>query len=146
MQSAMATFPRVIQGGMGAGVSSWRLARAVSELGQLGVVSGTALDVIVARRLQDGDPEGHVRRALNAFPFLAMTERVWSAYYTAGGREAGKPYKPIPMHNMHSPQNLVELCIVSNFVEVWLAQEGHSNPVGINYLEKIQFPHLPSMY
>jgi len=30
-------------GGMGVGVSNWRLANAVSKLGQLGVVSGTAL-------------------------------------------------------------------------------------------------------
>jgi nitronate monooxygenase len=35
---------------------------------------------------------------------------------------------------------------VANFVEVYLALEGHDNPVGINYLEKIQIPHLPSIY
>ena len=39
-----------------------------------------------------------------------------------------------------------ELCIVANFVEVFLAREGHENAVGINYLEKIQLPHLPSIY
>src|SRR5208337_4824587 len=78
--SIMDRLPTIIQGGMGAGVSSWRLAQAVSKLGQLGVVSGTALDVILARRLQDGDPGGH------------------------------------------------------------------DNPVGINYLEKVQLPHLPSIY
>jgi len=38
--------PRIIQGGMGIAVSDWRLARAVSRLGQLGVVSGTAIDSI----------------------------------------------------------------------------------------------------
>jgi nitronate monooxygenase len=37
--------PIIIQGGMGIGVSHWPLARAVSSHGQLGVVSGTALDV-----------------------------------------------------------------------------------------------------
>jgi len=63
--------PVVIQGGMGAGVSNWRLARAVSALGQLGVVSGTALDQILVRRLQDGDPGGHMRRGLDAFPVPA---------------------------------------------------------------------------
>ena len=31
-------------------------------------------------------------------------------------------------------------------MEVWLAREGHDNPVGINYLEKVQIPHLPSLY
>ncbi len=35
--------PLVIQGGMGVGVSNWRLARAVSSLGQLGVVSGAGV-------------------------------------------------------------------------------------------------------
>jgi len=29
---------------------------------------------------------------------------------------------------------------------VFLAREGHDNPVGINYLEKVQLPHLPSIY
>lgn len=66
--SVTTSLPRIIQGGMGVGVSSWQLARAVAEAGQLGVVSGTALDVVVARRLQDGDPGGHVQRALAQFP------------------------------------------------------------------------------
>ncbi|MDH5505451.1 MAG: nitronate monooxygenase, partial [Acidimicrobiia bacterium] len=35
----MTTLPIVIQGGMGVGVSGWRLANAVSSCGQLGVVS-----------------------------------------------------------------------------------------------------------
>ena len=56
--------PIIIQGGMGAAVSAWQLARAVSLAGQLGVVSGTAIDVVLARRLQLGDPGGHMRRAL----------------------------------------------------------------------------------
>ena len=57
MQSA--TLPVIIQGGMGAGVSDWRLANAVSRQGQLGVISGTALDSILVRRLQDGDAGAH---------------------------------------------------------------------------------------
>ena len=43
-----ASLPTIIQGGMGAAVSDWRLANAVSSHGQLGVVSGTALDAILA--------------------------------------------------------------------------------------------------
>jgi nitronate monooxygenase len=35
--------------------------------------------------------------------------------------------------------------VVGNFVEVFLAKEGHSGPVGINYLEKIQLPSVPSI-
>jgi NAD(P)H-dependent flavin oxidoreductase YrpB (nitropropane dioxygenase family) len=60
--------PSIIQGGMGIGVSSWMLARAVSLRGQLGVVSGTAIDSLFVRRLQDGDIGGHVRRAMESFP------------------------------------------------------------------------------
>ena len=50
------------------------------------------------------------------------------------------------MHNEDGPRELRELLIVANFVEVFLSREGHENPVGINYLEKIQLPHLPSIY
>jgi nitronate monooxygenase len=50
------------------------------------------------------------------------------------------------MHQKRDSRKLVELCMVSNFVEVFLAKDGHKNPVGINYLEKVQIPHLPSIY
>jgi nitronate monooxygenase len=142
----MAHYPTIIQGGMGAGVSSWRLARAVSELGQLGVVSGTALDQILARRLQDGDSGGHMRGALDHFPVPQMAERIWQTYFIAGGKAVDAAYKSVPMPVRDSPRELLELTIVANFVEVFLAREGHANPVGINYLEKIQVPHLPSLY
>jgi len=142
----MQQHPVIIQGGMGAGVSSWRLAQAVSRLGQLGVVSGTALDEILVRRLQDGDPGGHMRRGLDAFPFPAMAERIWRTYHIPGGKAAAGAYRTLPNHEQEEPRELTELCIMSNFVEVFLAREGHRNPVGINYLEKVQIPHLPSMY
>ena len=142
----MSEYPIIIQGGMGAGVSNWRLAQAVSRLGQLGVVSGTALDQILARRLQDGDPGGHMRRGFDAFPFRSMAERVWQKYFISGGKEERTPYRMAPPHEKDNPHELVELCIVSNFVEVYLAREGHQNPVGINYLEKIQVAHLPTIY
>lgn len=138
--------PQIIQGGMGVGISNWRLANAVSRQGQLGVVSGTALDQILTRRLQDGDPGGHMRRGLDAFPMRGMAERVWSKYYIQGGKPERQAYIELPQHLLDSPRELLELCIVANFVEVYLAREGHLHPVGINYLEKIQIPHLPSIY
>jgi len=138
--------PVIIQGGMGAGVSCWRLAQAVSRLGQLGVVSGIALDLVLARRLQDGDPGGHMRRGLDRFPFPKMAERIWQKYYIPGDKSENEPYMSLPQHSLESPRELLELCIVANFVEVTLAREGHDHPVGINYLEKIQIPHLPSLY
>lgn len=138
--------PKIIQGGMGAGVSSWQLARAVSRAGQLGVISGTALDQILARRLQDGDPGGHMRHALAHFPFPQMAERVWQAYYIPGGKKASAPYRCPPMPVKDNPRQLSELCMVANFIEVYLAREGHGNAVGINYLEKVQMLHLCSIY
>jgi nitronate monooxygenase len=142
----MGNLPTIIQGGMGAAVSNWRLARAVSRLGQLGVVSGTALDSILARRLQDGDLGGHMRRGLDQFPIPEIAERVWGRYYIPGGKVERAPYKSLPTHSKDAPLELKELCVVANFVEVILAREGHDNPVGINYLEKVQLPHLPSIY
>jgi nitronate monooxygenase len=142
----MVQFPKIIQGGMGVGVSNWRLANAVSKLGQLGVVSGTALDSLFVRRLADGDPGGHMRRGLDAFPFPEMAKRIWEEYHIPGGKAVGVPYPLMPMHQRRDLRKVVELCIVSNFVEVYLAREGHKNPVGINFLEKVQMPHMSSIY
>ncbi len=139
-------YPKIIQGGMGVAISCWRLAQAVSRQGQLGVVSGTALDQVLVRRLQDGDPGGHIRRAFDHFPFRKMAERLWQIYYIPGGKSKRTSYMTLEMHGQESPRELKELCILGNFVEVFLAREGHDNPVGINYLEKIQIPHLPSLY
>ncbi len=131
---------------MGASVSNWRLAQAVSRIGQLGVVSGTGLDEVVARRLQDGDPGGHIRRVLEHFPFPGMAQRVLDALFIPGGKAKDAPYRTLPMHTLEGRREPQELSIVGNYVEVSLAREGHSNPVGINYLEKIQMPHLPAIY
>jgi len=139
-------FPKIIQGGMGVGVSNWRLAQAVSRLGQLGVVSGTGLDQVLARRLQDGDLGGETRRALAHFPFPQMAQRILDAFFIPGGRSPNAPYKPAEKQAFNNTKLRDELCIIANFVEVFLAREGHSNPVGINYLEKIQLSHLPSAY
>jgi nitronate monooxygenase len=131
---------------MGVAVSTWRLANAVSRLGQLGVIAGTALADVLARRLQDGDPGGHMRRALDHFPFPEMAYRVRQAFYIPGGKTARESYQHLPVCTKDSPTQTMELTVVANFVEVFLAREGHDNPVGINYLEKIQVPHLASIY
>ena len=142
----MIQFPKIIQGGMGVGVSNWRLANAVSKLGQLGVVSGTALDALFVRRLADGDQGGHMRRGLDAFPFPEMARRIWQEYFVAGGKPVEAPYPLTPVHQRKDVRKAIELCMVSNFVEVFLARENHTNPVGINFLEKVQMPHMASVY
>lgn len=142
----MTDYPVIIQGGMGVAVSDWRLARAVSWEGQLGVVSGTAVDAVLVRRLQLGDSGGHIRRALEAFPIPRVVDRILDRYFIEGGKQPNARFKQSPMGKLRPSRRLEDLLVVGNFVEVWLAKEGHTNPVGINYLEKIQAPTLPSLY
>ncbi len=138
--------PLIIQGGMGAGVSGWLLARAVSCLGQLGVISGTALDAILARRLQGGDPDGSLRRALAHVPASAATSRVLEAYFVPGGKSPEQSFRGVPLFTASPTIAQQELAVIAGFTEVWLAKEGHSGLVGINFLEKIQLPLLPTLY
>ncbi|GGS82482.1 nitronate monooxygenase [Nonomuraea spiralis] len=141
-----ARLPVLIQGGMGVGVSGWRLARAVARTGQLGVVSGTALDVTLARRLQRGDPGGDLRRALACFPIPAIAERVLGRYFVPGGIAPGTPYRPVPRLGLRPSPARDELAVVANFAEVFLAKQGHDGPVGVNYLEKIQLATPAAAY
>jgi len=138
--------PLIIQGGMGAGVSDWRLARAVSRTGQLGVVSGTALACILIRRLQIGDPDGQMRHALEHFPLPGVAARILADYYIPGGKAENAPFKLTPLPSLQPGADFVALTVAANFAEVFLAREGHPGLVGINFLEKIQFPTLPSLF
>ncbi len=138
--------PVIIQGGMGVAVSNWRLARAVSTRGHLGVVSGTALATVLVRRLQDGDPHNDIRRALAHCPRQEVVSSILARYFLAGGRKPDQPYRLNPLYSLNTSDDLLALTIVGSFVEVWLAKEGHSGVVGINLLEKIQLPTLASLY
>lgn len=117
--------PTIIQGGMGVGVSGWRLARAVASTGQLGVVSGVALDTLMARLLQLGDSGGHVRRALTDFPYPLVAERIVERYYIEGGIERDAPFRLVPKVTLAPGRPGLELAVAANFVEVFLAKEGN---------------------
>lgn len=138
--------PKIIQGGMGVGVSSWRLAQAVSRIGQLGVVSGTGLDSVFVRRLQKGDVGEHLRRAMKAFPVPEIAERIYRKYFRPSGKSASESFKRLPMLSASPSVETKQLLMLSNFVEVFLAKEGHGGTVGINYLEKVQMATLASLY
>jgi len=138
--------PLIIQGGMGAGVSNWVLARAVALKGQLGVVSGTVIDTIVVRRLQDGDIGGHVRRAMAKFPMPEVSAEVLKRYFRPEGRKAGEPYRLLPMYRQSTNLLRQRITMMANFVEVYLAKEGHDGTVGVNLLTKVQMPNLASLY
>jgi len=145
-----ASDPVLIQGGMGVGVSNWRLARAVAMAGErlgkgvLGVVSGTGLPVILVNRIQARDADA--LRALRSFhPGIA---REILDEYLPGRRSGGRaklPPKPEVMvtGNPRIREKMTNLAVASAFVEVWLAKEGHSGPIGINLLEKVQLMQLP---
>jgi len=131
---------------MGVGVSAWALARAVSLRGQIGVVSGAGLDLILTRRLQLGDPGGHLRRALAAFPDQDISRRIIDRYFIAGGKAPDQPFAGKPVVGQKLGRRVQELLVAANFTEVFLAKEGHDGVVGINYLHKAQAPLLASLY
>ncbi|MDP2776396.1 MAG: nitronate monooxygenase [Anaerolineales bacterium] len=138
--------PKLIQGGMGVAISDWRLAKAVSKLGQLGVVSGTGISRVLASRLMDGDLSGNVRRALANFSLPEPVQSIINRYYTPGGKSPETPYKTPAAYTFKPPKFLDQITAIANFVEVFLAKEGHNGVVGINLLEKVQMPNLASLY
>ena len=131
-------FPDVIQGGMGIAVSTWQLAKEVSSYGGLGVVSATAIDSVVARRLQDGDLNGEIRRAFSNFPNQSVAAEILNFYFIEGGRKPDKPYLDVPKLSLKPSKLTNNLLVISAFTEVWLAKENNSGSIGINALEKIQ--------
>ncbi|MCP4248280.1 MAG: nitronate monooxygenase, partial [bacterium] len=96
--------------------------------------------------LQLGDEGGHVRRALEHFPFSEVAGRIVDNYFVPGGKEKTKPHKNVRTFTVDPDLSLQELTVAANFVEVFLAKEGHDGPVGINYLRKIELPILFSVY
>ncbi|CAB4708127.1 unannotated protein [freshwater metagenome] len=140
------SLPTVIQGGMGIAVSSWQMAKAVSRAGALGVVSGTAIDAVISRRLQDGDLDGSVRRALLHFPDKEFAQEILRRYFIDGGKASDAPYLLVPKLTLHPSEFASKFLTASTFVEVWLAKEGHRGLVGVNFLEKIQLAAPASIY
>ncbi len=136
----------IIQGGMGVGVSNWSLAKAVASRGQMGVVSGTGIATVLARRLHQGDPDGNLRRAADAFPFPAVTQRVWNRYFVPDGTTMDIPFKATAMPGKDFSSFLEDLTVLAAFTEVFLAKEGHGGSVGMNLLEKVQTPTLPTLF
>lgn len=138
--------PTIIQGGMGVGVSGWRLARAVSQLGEMGVVSGTGLNSVMVRRLQMGDPGGHVRRALEVFFDQRISDKILDSYFNPDATSEHPHFKRLTLPSIKVPLSAQRVSVAAGFVEVWLAKQGHDGVVGINFLEKLQTSNLPVLY
>jgi NAD(P)H-dependent flavin oxidoreductase YrpB (nitropropane dioxygenase family) len=71
---------------------------------------------------------------------------VLAEYFIEGGKPEHARFKPMPMPTLEPRPALVDLTVLANYVEVFLAKQGHNGKVGINFLEKIQLPTLPSIY
>ena len=140
-----ARLPVLIQGGLGVAVSNYRLARAVAMTGHLGVVSGTAIDLVLARRLQDGDPDGEMRAAIEQFPAPDVGAQILQRYFLPAGRR-GHPYRGVPMHSHRDKHAAQDLLTVAAFVEVMLAKRDHRGRIGINLLTKVQIPTVPTLF
>ncbi|MGA2294646.1 MAG: nitronate monooxygenase [Acidimicrobiales bacterium] len=137
--------PWLIQGGMGIAISGWPLARAVARAGQVGVVSGTAIDNVFVRRLQDDGVDDELRMVLDRFPVPSMVEEVLTRF-AAKRRAPSAPYKTIPMLTHRSAPASQDLLVLASYVEVALAKLGHRGLVGINLLTKVQIPTLASLF
>lgn len=161
---AFSDFPELIEGGMGVNVSSPELAREIAIAGEklgkkvMGTVSGTGIAIIMARRLQRGDQGGHIRKALEDFPIPEMRDEFIKDWYQGIGVRDDQPFKEVPMPNVR-PVNkedptinelfnkkVQRALICANYALVKMAKEGHSSPIAINYLEKIQTPRLYEIF
>jgi NAD(P)H-dependent flavin oxidoreductase YrpB (nitropropane dioxygenase family) len=137
--------PWLIQGGMGIAISGWPLARAVAREGQLGVVSGTAIDNVFVRRLQDNGVDETLQAVLDRFPLQSVVSDALARFATTR-REPSAPYHVIPMLTQRSAQRSVDLLVLASYVEVALAKEGHDGIVGVNLLTKVQIPTAPALF
>lgn len=138
-------YPWLIQGGMGIAISGWPLARAVALQGQLGVVSGTAIDNVFVRRLQDNGVDETLRTILDRFPVPSVVDHAVKKFATTR-RLPTEPYRVIPMLTHRNVQQSIDLLVLSTFVEVALAKEGHDGLIGINLLTKVQIPTAPTLF
>ncbi|MBL9209523.1 MAG: hypothetical protein JNL92_03595 [Opitutaceae bacterium] len=135
-----------VRGGKIREVSNWHLARVVAQAGQLGVVSGAALNTILVRRLRQGDFGGAIRWALDRCPLRAAARRIQSRYFIPGGVSAVRRHRSAPRPLTSLAEEVVELTIVATFIEVALAKHGHNGVVGLDLREKVPLRILASLF
>lgn len=145
---------RIIQGGMGVNISSANLARLVSSHPfnrSLGTVSGVALDALVARQLQTGDPNGDIRAAFAALgeQVPAMQKhltKILARYFRIDGKPPNEPFVLSPKPSLNPSVDAAALIVAGTFATVWLAKRGHSRPVAINFMRKLELSLIHGLY
>ncbi len=131
---------------MGIGVSTTRMASSVAKSGHLGVVSGTAIDTVIVRRLQDGDISGEIRSSLESFPDQTCVRELLDRYYIEGGKDPNASYIDTPKLSISPTVFASQLLAMASYAEVMQAKKGHDGNIGINLLEKIQLATPASVY
>jgi len=141
----------LIQGGMGAGVSTFEMAGVVAAEGGLGVVSLTAAGIILARKLANGDENW--LNTLDQIPNRQIAQKIKERYFIEGGKPKEEPYKPAPAISYRSSDMAEWLNVAGAFVQVRLAREvmeresrgdrHKTGAIGVNLLTKIE-PSTPS--
>jgi len=116
----------------------------------------------MARRLQQGGSAAEETiSALREFPNQAIANEIIHVFSPDKRPTNGKYIRcQVPMFYTDSgnvlkltnrkdrltPSDVEKIEVAASFVEVTLAKRGHDNPVGINYLHKVQWPILPALY
>ena len=136
---------------MGVHVSGHRLARTVAMAGGLGVISGTGLDGVYARLLQDGDRGA--RWGIEQFPDQAIAERLLARHFKPEGRGRQAVRQPAQVDHRSAdgstarePRGAAGARVASAFAEVTRAKHHHDGVVGINVLRKIALPIPATIY
>jgi nitronate monooxygenase len=106
----------------------------------LGTLSGVALEKVMTRQLGQGGPTADaIVRSLKSFPFHGIAEEIIDRYYN-------NPHPNIPALTINPPNSLINLIVCANYAFVKMAKSCHCSPVSINYLEKIQMPHVYAIF
>ncbi len=137
--------PTIIQGGMGIAVSSWQLASAVAQYGHVGIVSGTSLEGVMVRELQEGDPSNR-RQVLRDYPDQEIVKYILDRFFVPGGKDEDEPYNLLPMHRFDPTEQSQRILAAAAYSEVRLARRGHDGIVGINLLAELTRFTLPTFY
>lgn len=148
---------QLFQAGMGVNISSPELARATGQASdKLGLpimvtISGTGAPMLVTSILQSGDPGEHYRRILQEPAICKIGAEVLDDYYrdpNLGPHRFIYPPNPSDLIGNREArrEKLKRLLVASNYALVRRAKEGHSRPVGINFLTKIELTHLYELF
>jgi NAD(P)H-dependent flavin oxidoreductase YrpB (nitropropane dioxygenase family) len=113
-------------------------------MGQLGVVSGTAIDNVFVRRLQDHGIGDELQTALDLFPAQNVVDDIVQKFGSVR-RTGSTPYRSLPALTHGSKGRSIDAIVLASFIEVTLAKMGHRGVVGINLLTKVQLPTAPAL-